>query len=112
MRTRLVAGLAVLMLLVPVGAFGLDDDVDLDELCYVDPTNELCVDEPGTTEPGTTEPEKEIEVEEVGAPQPTTALAVTGSDLLVMALLAAVLLGSGALLVTFTRRRSRRSVEG
>jgi hypothetical protein len=116
MRTRLVAGLAVLMLLVPVGAYGLDDDVDLDELCYVDPTNDLCVDEPGTTEPGTTEPgttepEKEIEVEEVGAPQPTTALAVTGSDLLVMALLAAVLLGSGALLVTFTRRRSRRSVE-
>jgi hypothetical protein len=116
MRIRLVAGLAVLMMLVPLSALA-DEHVDLEELCYVDPTNELCVDEPdGTepevTEPEVTEPEKEIEVEEVGAPQPTTPLAVTGSDLTVMALLAAVLLGSGLLLVTFTRRRSRRSLEG
>lgn len=108
MRIRLVAGLAVLMLLVPVGAFG-HEHVDLEELCYTDPTNDLCVDEPDVTKPGVTQPEKEIDVEEVGA-QPTTPLAVTGSDLLVMALLAAVLLGSGLLLVTFIRRRSRGSV--
>lgn len=119
MRIRLIASLAVLMLLVPVSAFG-DEHVDLEELCYVDPTNDLCVDEPDVTEPEVTEPEvtepeEEIDVEEVVpvvAERPTTALAVTGSDLLVLALLAAVLLGSGALLVTFTRRRSRRSVEG
>jgi hypothetical protein len=111
MRIRLVAGLAVLMMLVPLSALA-DEHVDLEELCYVDPTNELCVDEPDGTEPEVTEPEKEIDVEEVGAPQPTTPLAVTGSDLTVMALLAAVLLGSGLLLVTFTRRRSRRSLEG
>jgi hypothetical protein len=110
MRIRLVVGLAILMLLVPMSAFG-DEHVDLDELCYTDPTHELCVDEPDGTKPGVTEPEKEIDVEEVGAPQPRTPLAVTGSDLLVTALLAAVLLGSGLLLVTFTRRRSRSSVE-
>jgi hypothetical protein len=122
MRTRLIAGLAVLMLLVPMSAFG-DEHVDLDTLCYEDPTNDLCVDEPTepevtepeVTEPEVTEPEvnePEPEIVPVGAPQPTTPLAVTGSDLIVLALLAAVLLGSGLLLVTFTRRRSRRSVEG
>jgi hypothetical protein len=110
MRIRLIAGLAVLMMLVPVSAFG-DEHVDLDELCYVDPTNDLCVDKPDVTEPEVTEPEVTEPEKEMAQP-PTTPLAVTGSDLLVMALLAAALLGSGALLVTFTRRRSRRSVEG
>jgi hypothetical protein len=114
MRTRLITGLAVLMMLLPVSAFG-DEHVDLEELCYTDPTNDLCVDEPDVTEPEVTEPEvtePEEEIVTVVAERPTTPLAVTGSDLLVLALLAAVLLGSGALLVTFTRRRSRRSVEG
>jgi hypothetical protein len=114
MRTRLIAGLAVLMMLLPVSAFG-DEHVDLEELCYTDPTNDLCVDKPDVTEPEVTEPEvtePEEEFVPVVAERPTTPLAVTGSDLLVLALLAAVLLGSGALLVTFTRRRSRRSVEG
>ena len=43
MRIRLVTCLAVLFLLIPATAFADSHDVDVDSICYEDPTAPECV---------------------------------------------------------------------
>jgi hypothetical protein len=128
MRTRLIGGFVVLLLLVPAAAFAVDTDVDLETICYVDPLDPRCVDvgdvdveEPVDEEPVDEEPVEVIDEEEeldeaevlgVTVERDAAVLAVTGADVGVIALLAAALLGAGALLLTLARRRGRHTAEG
>jgi hypothetical protein len=101
MRTRLIGGFVVLLLLVPAAAFAVDTDVDLETICYVDPLDPRCVDvgdvdveEPVDEEPVDEEPVEVIDEEEeldeaevlgVTVERDAAVLAVTGADVGVIA---------------------------
>jgi hypothetical protein len=119
MNVRLGSALVAALLLVPAGALAVegDADVDLAAICYVDPTNELCVDvapivierPPAAVEPPVVVVERPAvaEAEVLGVTLQQPALAVTGSNMGVIALVAAVLLAVGAAALGVTRRRTR-----
>jgi hypothetical protein len=122
MGTRMLVGLVGLFLLLPVSAAA--QEVDLEELCYVDPTAPECVDVGGVVEerptpaPTPAPPtgiggaEEEVDVAVLGVTQERGVLAFGGAQLTGIAVLAAVLLAIGAMLLTAGRRRSRAGTDG
>jgi LPXTG-motif cell wall-anchored protein len=105
MRNRLMIATVALLMLVPAHAFA--DEVEGD--AYSDPVPEEGVlDETEEVEEDAVEEEvEEADIEAVTAEEePAGAvLAVTGVSATMFSLLAALLLGSGALLLVISRRR-------
>ena len=106
MRNRLMIATVALLMLVPAHAFA--DEVEGD--AYSDPVPEEGVlDETEEVEEVEEEAEEEVDIELVTAEaeeEPAGAvLAVTGVSATMFSLLAALLLGSGALLLVISRRR-------
>jgi hypothetical protein len=112
MGTKTLFGFVALLLLLPVGAAA--QEVDLEELCYVDPTAPECVEVADVVEE-LPEPEpaaEEVDVAVLGVTQERETLAFGGVQLTGIALLAAALLGAGAMLLTTGRRRGRQGADG
>ena len=122
MRAKIISGVVAALLLIPVGAGADQHDVDVDDLCYVDPTAEECVVEVLPAKPiekPTEQPtereveptEREVEPTDVLAKVETATLARTGIETPVFLALALGLLAAGSMLV-FGAGRRRGSASG
>lgn len=121
--TKRVALLTGALLLLPGSAALAQeaDDVDVDDVCYADPTNPVCegpevIDEVVDSEETVVDSESEeaLDAETVAVTTTVSAgadteLANTGADIAVLSLLAAFLLGGGLLTVFTSRRRTSGS---
>lgn len=112
-RVALVTGT---LLLFPTSIALADEDVDVEGVCYVDPTNEVCTDTEVLDSGGDADEEAatDVEAEDQAVATPAAAstdpaLADTGADIAVLIVLAALLLGGGLMTIVSSRRRTDAS---